>query len=243
MSEFDGLPILRSPVVVAAFAGWNDADEAATGVVDHFAEQWDATPLAALDPEDYYDFQVNRPLATLGSNGEPRSIEWPTTRVSYCSPPGAEYDLVLVHGIEPNMRWRSYCDELLELFFALDVQQVVLAGALLSDTAHTRPVPITGAASDGGLMKRFEIEASQYEGPTGIVGVMQEACGRAEFATLSFWAQVPHYVSQPPCPKATLALIHRLEDVLDLRIRSAIYPSRRPSGSLRSTKQPARTPR
>ncbi len=218
MSEFDGLPVLRSPIVVAAFGGWNDADEAATGVIEHFAEQWKSAPLAALDPDDYYDFQVNRPITSLEAAGAASTIEWPTTRISYCSPPGSERDLVLVHGIEPNMRWRSYCEELLELFFALDVEQVVLLGALLSDTPHTRPVPVTGSASDAELMRRYDLEPSQYDGPTGIVGVLQEACFHAEIPAVSFWAQVPHYVSQPPCPKATLALIHRLEEVLNLRI-------------------------
>jgi len=217
MTEFDGLPTLRSPVVVAAFEGWNDAGDAATTVVEHLEQEWDAEPLAVLDPDDYYDFQMNRPTVAL-IDGVTRRIEWPTTRVSVCSPPGSERDVVLVRGLEPNMRWRGFCDELLELFHSLEIELVVLIGALLADTPHTRPFPVTGSASDPELISRYELHQSRYEGPTGIVGVLHDACTRAEIPAVSFWAQVPHYVSQPPCPKATLALLHRLEDALDLRV-------------------------
>ncbi|NUS73853.1 MAG: PAC2 family protein [Corynebacteriales bacterium] len=218
MSEFDGLPTLRTPIAVAAFAGWNDAGESATGVIEHLENEWGATPLAALDPEDYYDFQVHRPQLSIASGGDTEYIEWPTTRVSYCTPPGAERDIVLIRGIEPNMRWRAFCEELLDLFLALEVDTVVLLGALLSDTPHTRPLPITGSATDAALITRYDITPSRYEGPTGIVGVLQEACGRVDITSMSFWVQVPHYVGQQPCPKANLALLHRLEDVLDMRM-------------------------
>ncbi len=217
MTEFDGLPTLRSPVVVAAFEGWNDAGDAATAVVEHLEQEWDASPLAVLDPDDYYDFQMNRPTVAL-IDGVTRRIEWPTTRVSVCSPPGSERDVVLVRGLEPNMRWRGFCDELLELFHSLEIELVVLVGALLADTPHTRPFPVTGSASDPDLISKYDLRQSRYEGPTGIVGVLHDACSRAEIPAVSFWAQVPHYVSQPPCPKATVALLHRLEDVLDLRM-------------------------
>lgn len=223
MTEFDGLPTLREPVAVIAFAGWNDAGEAATTVIEHLATLWDAEPVGSIDPDEYYDFQVNRPNVVIDgdlSAPEPPTshIEWSTTRVSSCSPPGAESDVVLVHGIEPNMRWRGFCEELLELLFALDVKRVVLLGALLSDTAHTRPTPVTGSATDAALLAPLGLEPSRYEGPTGIVGVLQQACATAELPAISVWAQVPHYVSQPPNPKATLALVHHLEDVLDVRI-------------------------
>lgn len=217
MTEFDGLPVLRSPVVVAAFEGWNDAGDAATAVVEHLELQWRAEPVVVLDPDEYYDFQVNRPTVSL-VEGLTRRIEWPSTRTSSCSPPGAERDVVLVRGIEPNMKWRGFCDELLELFHALGVEFVVLLGALLADMPHTRQFPVTGAASDPELVTRYELQQSRYEGPTGIVGVLHEACVRAEIPAVSFWAQVPHYVAQPPCPKATLALLHRLENALDLRV-------------------------
>jgi proteasome assembly chaperone (PAC2) family protein len=217
MTEFDGLPTLRSPVVVAAFEGWNDAGDAATTVVEHLELAWGAEPLAVLDPDDYYDFQVNRPMVAL-VEGVTRRIEWPTTRVSVCSPPGSDRDVVLVRGLEPNMRWRGFCDELLELFHSLEIELVVLIGALLADTPHTRPFPVTGSASDPDLVSRYDLTQSRYEGPTGIVGVLHDACTRAEIPAVSFWAQVPHYVSQPPCPKASLALLHRLEDALDLQV-------------------------
>lgn len=218
MTEFDGLPVLRSPVVIAAFEGWNDAGDAATAVVEHLELEWQAKPVAEIDPDDYYDFQVNRPMVSTGGLPDGRRIEWPTTRISTCTPPGADRDVVLVRGIEPNMRWRGFCEELLELFHALDVEQVVLLGALLADTPHSRQFPVTGSASDPELADRYDVQRTKYEGPTGIVGVLHDACVRAEIPSLSFWAQVPHYVAQAPSPKATLALLHRLENVLDLRV-------------------------
>jgi len=217
VTEFDGLPTLRSPVVVAAFEGWNDAGDAATAVVEHLELEWEASPLAVIDPDDYYDFQVNRPSVSL-AEGLTRRIEWPTTRMSVCTPAGAERDVVLVRGLEPNMRWRSFCAEILDVCHALEVKTVVILGALLADTPHSRPFPVTGTASDPGLVARHELQASRYEGPTGIVGVLHDAAVRAELPAVSFWVQVPHYVSQPPCPKATLALLRRLEDVLDLPV-------------------------
>lgn len=217
MTEFDGLPTLRSPVVVAAFEGWNDAGDAATGAIEHLESEWAAVPLAAIDPDEYYDFQVNRPTVNL-VDGKPPRIDWPTTRMSRCSPPDSARDVVLVRGLEPNMRWRGFCDELLELFHSLEVDTVVLLGALLADTPHSRPLPVSGTASDPALVSRYDLHQSRYEGPTGITGVLQDSASRAELATVSFWVQVPHYVSQPPCPKATLALLHRLEDILDIPV-------------------------
>jgi proteasome assembly chaperone (PAC2) family protein len=223
VTEFDGLPTLRAPIVVAAFEGWNDAGDAATAAVEHLELEWRATPVAMVDPDDYYDFQVNRPSVHL-SDGLTRRIEWPTTRLSACSPPGSDRDVVLLRGLEPNMRWRGFCREILELCHALDVGMVVILGALLADTPHSRPVPVTGTASDPELVARFGLAESRYEGPTGIVGVLHEASVRAGLPAISFWAQVPHYVSQPPCPKATLALLDRLEDVLDVQVPTGELP-------------------
>ena len=218
-----GVEPLRSPVMVAAFEGWNDAGDAATGAVEHLADVWDSVAVAAVDPDEYYDFQVNRPTVSL-EDGTTRRITWPTTRFLVCRLPGSERDLVLVRGVEPNMRWRGFCEEVLAVAKELGVAQVVTLGALLADSPHTRPVPVSGTSSDAGLSARLGLEPSRYEGPTGIVGVLQEACERAGLPSVSFWAAVPHYVAQPPCPKATIALLRRVEDLLDVTVPLADLP-------------------
>jgi len=215
--EIEDVPALRSPVLIAAFEGWNDAADAASSVVDHLAEVWQARVVAAIDPEDFYDFQVNRP--TVGANElGMRRITWPSTQLSVCSPPGASRDVILLRGIEPNMRWRQFCAELLAASEELGAELVVTLGALLADTPHTRPVPVSGTATDSSTADRLKLEQSNYEGPTGIVGVFQDACVQHDVPAVSFWAAVPHYVAQPPCPKATLALLGRLEDLLGISI-------------------------
>ena len=218
-----GWPKLTNPILVAAFEGWNDAGDAATGAVEHLELVWDAQPLTEIDPDDYYDFQVNRPTVSL-VDGVSRRITWPTTRLSYCQPPGADFDLVIVRGIEPNMKWRTFCRELLAIIHELDVRSVVTLGALLSDTPHTRPTQVTGTAYDADSAARYGLENSRYEGPTGIVGILQDACVSSGIPAVSFWAGVPHYVSQPPNPKATLALLHSVEEVLDLPVPLAELP-------------------
>ncbi|MDT0278266.1 PAC2 family protein [Blastococcus goldschmidtiae] len=222
-SGAEDLPELTDPVVVVAFEGWNDAGDAATGAVEHLELIWDATPLAALDPEDYYDFQVNRPTVSL-IDGVSRSIEWPTTRISVARPPGSERDVVLIRGIEPNMRWRGFCEELIGLLQELDAQTVVSLGALLADTPHTRPTPVTGSAYDDDSAQAYGLETSRYQGPTGILGVFQDACVQAGLPAISFWAAVPHYVSQPPSPRATLALLRRVEEVLEIAVPVGALP-------------------
>jgi proteasome assembly chaperone (PAC2) family protein len=208
---------LVEPVMICAFEGWNDAGDAATAAIEHLQLTWEATALSEVDPDDYYDFQVTRPTVRM-VDGVTRRVEWPTTRLSVCRPPGATRDVVLMHGIEPNMRWRKFCAELLEQIDGLGISTVITLGALLADTPHTRPVPVTGTAYDAASAARFGLERSRYEGPTGIVGVLQDACVQAGVPAISIWAAVPHYVSQPPSPKATLALLHRVEDVLDLEV-------------------------
>ncbi|GAB4586648.1 PAC2 family protein [Nocardia sp. IFM 10818] len=208
---------MRDPILVAAFEGWNDAADAASGAVEHLELIWDAQPLAELDSEDYYDYQVNRPTVRQ-VDGVTREIHWPSTMLSVCSPPGSDRDVVLLRGVEPNMRWRSFCNDLLEFVEQLDVTTVVILGALLADTPHTRPVPVTGTAYSKEAAERFNLEQTRYEGPTGITGVLQDACVRAGVPAISFWAAVPHYVSQPPNPKAVIALLHRVEDVLDVEV-------------------------
>ncbi|MFF7951220.1 PAC2 family protein [Streptomyces griseorubiginosus] len=217
MIELEGVPELIDPVMVAAFEGWNDAGDAASTAVAHLDREWKGEVFAALDAEDYYDFQVNRPTVWL--DGGVRKITWPTTRLSVVRVGGEKpRDLVLVRGIEPSMRWRSFCNELLGFAHELGVELVVILGALLGDTPHTRPVPISGTTSDADLAQRMDLEETKYEGPTGIVGILQEACTHAGVPAVSLWAAVPHYVSQPPNPKATLALLNRLEDLIDVRI-------------------------
>ncbi len=217
MTEFDGLPVLTDPVVVAAFEGWNDAADAATAAVEHLEELWQSRPAAELDPDGYYDFQVTRPMISM-VDGDQRRIEWPTTRFSVCRPPGTERDVVLIRGIEPNVRWRAFCDDVLEVCHSLAAEKLVLLGALLADVPYTRPLPVSGSSSDEAMIERLGLAQTKYEGPTGIVGVLHEAASKAEMPVVSFWAHVPHYVSEPPCPKATLSLLHRVEDSLDLPV-------------------------
>ena len=221
--EIEDVPPLVDPVVIAAFEGWNDAAEAASSVVDHLVSTWQARTVGAIDPEDFYDFQVNRPLVTLDELGN-RRITWPSTQIAVASPPDLGRDVILVRGIEPNMRWRQFCAELLAACDDLGGRLVVTLGALLADTPHTRPVPVSGTASDAGLAERLKLGRSSYEGPTGIVGVFQDACARLSVPAVSYWAAVPHYVAQPPCPKATLALLGQLEDLLEVAIPQGDLP-------------------
>ncbi|HLK01369.1 MAG TPA: PAC2 family protein [Streptosporangiaceae bacterium] len=210
---------LTSPVAIAGFEGWNDAGEAASGVVNHLGIAWQATPISAIDPEDYYDFQVNRPVIEI-EEGRIERLVWPTTRLSLAraEPPALPRDIVLVHGIEPNMRWRRFCDELVSMFVELGVEMVIVVGALLAEAAHTRPVPVSAGTSNPKLLAQAGLSRTDYTGPTGIVGALQHMCNGVDIPTVSLWAQVPHYVAQPPSPKATLALLRSVEDVLDLSL-------------------------
>ena len=211
----DDVENLVDPVVVVAFEGWNDAADAATGVIDHLLEAWSADPLDEIDPEDYYDFQVNRPTVGPDEQGR-RVITWPTTRLFVAHPLGAERDVLLVRGLEPNMRWRAYCEELLTWVDRFGANLVVTLGALLAGSPHTRPVPVSGHASDAALSAALDLDVSRYEGPTGINGVFTDAAAANDLPCVSLWAAVPHYVAQTPCPKATLALLGRLEEVLGM---------------------------
>ncbi len=207
-------------IVIAAFEGWNDAGEAASDAVNHLLVSWHASLLATIDPEDYYDFQVNRPHVGFDSDGG-RELSWRSTSFWHCSPGPDQRDVVLITGIEPNLRWKTFCAEVLDYVTSIGATTFVTLGALLADVPHTRPVPITGISSDPELTAEFGLETSRYTGPTGIVGVLQEASHRRGLKTLSYWAAVPHYVAQPPAPKATMALLGQLEDLvgapIDLR--------------------------
>ena len=215
--EIERVPGLVDPVVIAAFEGWNDAADAASSVVAHLMEVWSARVIGSIDPDEFYDFQVNRPYVGSDDNGH-RRITWPGTQIAVASPPYLDRDVILIRGIEPNMRWRLFCAELLAACDDLGASLVVTLGALLADTPHTRPIPVTGTATEPDLVDRLKLEQSTYEGPTGIVGVFQDACIRLDIPAMSYWAAVPHYVAQPPCPKATLALLGQLEDLLECSI-------------------------
>jgi hypothetical protein len=221
-------------VAIAGFEGWNDAGEAASGVVNHLAMAWQATAIGAIDPEDFYDFQVNRPVIEVES-GRTQRLIWPTTRISLARavdpvsaepPTGLARDVVLVHGIEPNMRWRAFSEELVQGLESLGVSLVILLGALLADAPHTRPVPVSVGSSNAKMTADalHGIDRVDYKGPTGIVGVLQHVCAGAGIPAVSLWAQVPHYVAQPPSPKATLALLRGVEDILDAPLPLADLP-------------------
>ncbi len=212
-------------MAIAAFEGWNDAAEAASGLVNHLGIAWASTPIAAIDPDDFYDFQVNRPVVEVVA-GKTERLIWPTTRLSLAraDATGLSRDIVLVHGVEPNMRWRGFTDELIAGFTELGVEMVILIGALLADSPHTRPVPVQVSASNSQLLRGVGSEPVDYKGSSGIVGVLQYTCAAADIPTVSLWASVPHYVAQAPSPKATLALLRTVEDVLDVSLPLADLP-------------------
>jgi proteasome assembly chaperone (PAC2) family protein len=215
--RWDRSPKLRRPVLVCAFKGWNDAAESATAALSFVSTKWDAERLGAIDPEEFYDFQVTRPTVRM-SEGRTREIEWPELVVESASREGAERDVVFLSGAEPNLRWKGFSATVIAAAQELGVELVVSLGALLADIPHTRPVQVTGIAADPELVERLGFSEARYEGPTGIVGVLHDACTRAGLLSASLWAPVPHYVATVPSPKATLALLRRLEDLLETPI-------------------------
>ncbi len=222
MIELEDLPELTDPVMILAFEGWNDAGEAATDAVDHLAMQWRAEPVAALDPEDYYDFQVNRPRALMEEGH--RRIQWRTTRILLARPQDLGRDVILVSGIEPSFRWRRFTVEVMQYAQEAGVTMVVTLGALMADVAHTRAIPVTATADDERTIHRYDLEQSSYEGPTGIVGVLADAANQAGLTSISCWAAVPHYAGHTPSPKATLALLRRLEALLGVTLDTGDLP-------------------
>jgi hypothetical protein len=212
-------------VAIAAFEGWNDAAEAASGMVSHLGISWESTPIAAIDPDDFYDFQVNRPVVEVVA-GKTERLIWPTTRLSLArtTATGLSRDIILVHGVEPNMRWRGFTDELISGLTELGTEMVIIVGALLADSPHTRPVPVQVSGSDPRLLRGVGSEASDYKGSSGIVGVLQYSLGAADIPAVTLWASVPHYVAQSPSPKATLALLRTVEDILDVTLPMGDLP-------------------
>lgn len=210
-------PELRQPVLIAAFRGWNDGGQGATLGASYLAKLWDAERFAEIDPEAFYDFQAQRPQVSL-EEGVTRRLEWPENAFFHARVPGLERDAVILLGTEPNLRWRTFAQLVVDLAQKLGVELVVTLGSLLADVPHTRPAPVTAAASDPALMEELGLEPSRYEGPTGIVGVLLDACRAAGLPSLSLWAAVPHYVSLAPSPRAALALSRRLGELLGAEV-------------------------
>jgi proteasome assembly chaperone (PAC2) family protein len=214
------IPELRSPVMVAAFQGWNDAASAATTALEAAAVSLDSEVVARIDPEEFFDFQDNRPTIRLTA-GQTRRIEWPENTLIAAEAPTAEHDLLLLSGTEPSLRWRTFTELIVGAAEQAGVEMVLTLGALIADVAHTRPVPITGLASDPELVERLGLSRSTYEGPTGVVGVLHDACRRHDITSASLWAAVPHYVAAVPNPKAALALLRRMEGLTGIAIEAS----------------------
>ncbi len=213
-------PTLEHPILIAAFRGWNDGGQGASLATGYLAKLWEAKRFAEIDPESFFDFQMTRPHVSL-EKGVTRRIDWPSTVFYHGRPAGLDRDAVLLLGIEPNLRWRAFTELVVGFMSELGVELMVTLGALLADVPHTRPCPVTGSASDTELVERLGLSASRYEGPTGIVGVLHDACKTADVPSASLWAAVPHYVSLTPSPKAALALCARLSDLIGADIDTA----------------------
>ncbi len=207
--RIDHRPELERPVLVAAFRGWNDGAQAASLAAGYLAKTWGAERFAEVEPEGFFDFQATRPHVSL-VEGLTRRIDWPETVFYHARPDGLDRDVVLLLGIEPNLRWRTFTELVVGLANDLGIELLITLGALLADVPHTRPAPVTGSATDSELVERLGLSASRYEGPTGIVGVLHDACGQNGIPSASLWAAVPHYVSLTPSPKGALALCERL---------------------------------
>jgi proteasome assembly chaperone (PAC2) family protein len=213
-------PELRAPVMVSAFKGWNDAGEAASAALSYIRDSFDSREVARIDPEEFYDFTAVRPTVKLTADST-RAIEWPENSFSVAPVPGAEADLVMLQGVEPSLRWRRFTDDVISAARQLDARLVITLGALLADVPHSRPVGITGITSDEALVERLGFEEPTYEGPTGIVGILQRACAEAGLPVVSIWASVPHYVAASPNPKVALALVRAFEGATGLAVDGA----------------------
>jgi predicted ATP-grasp superfamily ATP-dependent carboligase len=218
--HIDDHPQLERPVLIAAFRGWNDGGQGASLAGAYLARAWAAQEFASIDAENFYDFQATRPTVSL-VDGYTRKIEWPENTFLHAPLPGGGRDVVILLGVEPSLRWRSFSAHVSGLAKDLGVELVVTLGSLLADVPHTRPAPVTGSANDPELIDRLGLQASRYEGPTGIVGVLHDACMQAGIPSASLWAAVPHYVSLTPSPRAAKALVDRLAGILDADVDTA----------------------
>src|SRR3954447_3544877 len=210
-------PELRDPVLVAAFRGWNDGGQGASLAAGYLAKVWEADRFAEIESENFYDFQATRPMVSL-EDGMTRKLEWPENGFFHAAVPGTARDAVILIGTEPNLRWKTFSGLVLGLAQDLGVERMVTFGSLLADVPHTRPSPVTAAATDPDLVEELNLEPSRYEGPTGIVGVLLDAARRASIPSLSLWAAVPHYVSLAPSPRAALALVNRFGELLSMDV-------------------------
>jgi proteasome assembly chaperone (PAC2) family protein len=210
-------PELTRPVLIGAFRGWNDGAQAASLAAGYLAKTWSAERFADVDPEHFFDFQATRPHVSL-EDGLTRRIDWPETAFYHARPDGLDRDVVLLLGIEPNLRWRTFSELLIGLAKELGVELMITLGALLADVPHTRPAPVTGSASDPELVQRLGLSSSRYEGPTGIVGVLHDSCKQVDIPSASLWAAVPHYVSLTPSPRGAVALCERLGDLIGVDV-------------------------
>jgi proteasome assembly chaperone (PAC2) family protein len=224
------IPVLRSPVMVIAFSGWNDAGEAASGAASHLLGCWtdpefDVVPelIAEVDPEEFYDFQVNRPTVYVDDSSI-RNLTWPGTQVFALATPTLSHDFIVVRGVEPSMKWKTFSSDLLDLADDCEVDLVITLGSMLADTPHTRPITVSGSGAHPDIATRLGVEISKYEGPTGILGVIQDSCIRRGIDAISLWAAIPHYASNSPSPKASLALVNALEDFLEVSIPQGDLP-------------------
>jgi proteasome assembly chaperone (PAC2) family protein len=218
--EIEQIPELDRPNIIAAFQGWNDAGQSATTAVRYLVETWKAEPFAKIDPEEYYSFTDTRPRIRI-VDGTQRQLEWPKNEFFYYNGTGTTPAAVLMLGVEPNLKWRTYVGEIVRLGRSVGARRLVTLGSLVTDAVHTRPVPLTGFSTDPGVQTKFAargITRSSYEGPTGIVGVLHDACLRAELPTASVWAAAPYYLGATPNPKTALALLDAMDDALDLRL-------------------------
>ncbi len=218
--RIDTRPSLERPVLIAAFRGWNDGGQGASLAGAYLAQAWAAEQFAEIDSESFYDFQATRPMVSL-VDGVTRQIDWPENIFLHAPLPGGGRDVILLLGVEPSLRWRTFCTHVTELATSFGVELVITLGSLLADVPHTRPAPVTGSATDPELIEQLGLQASRYEGPTGIVGVLHDACGQAGLKSASLWAAVPHYVSLTPSPRAAKALVDRLAELLEADVDTA----------------------
>jgi proteasome assembly chaperone (PAC2) family protein len=217
LTLFEVPETLRHPVLIVAFSGWNDAAESATSAARFLSQQWSGRRVAAIQPEEFYHFGLTRPEVRFRPGTIIREVHWPTTDFYLSQEASLPRDMLVGLGAEPHLRWQTFCGHILELIRRFGVELVITFGALLADVPHTRPVRLSGGATDPELLARFQITPTRYEGPTGIIGVLSDACRRAEVPAVSLWANVPHYVSEVSNPHAVLALVRRVVTVLEWR--------------------------